>query len=491
MATNLSSGYLPGSMSNIRKSILQVNTSNAGGGAAKVASDLARAYRAMGHNAWLVVGEKIGNNPQNISIQNDSHRNWWTRACLAAESGLLESFGRRRGAGRIASWLHGWIGQPKRMLERQLGHEDFDFPGSHQLLALAKDYPDLIHCHNLHGSYFDLRTISDLSNKVPVVMTLHDAWLLSGHCAHSFDCEKWKAGCGNCPDLSIYPEVLRDATARNWQLKKSIYSRSQIYVATPSQWLMNRVNESNLVPSIVDQRVINNGVDLSVFFPADKRMAREILGIPQNASVLLFAANGIKRKIWRDYESMRATVEIVSQRLPDQNVVFLAVGEEEGMDQGNQSNIRLIPYQSDPKVVANYYVAADVYIHAALADTFPTAIVEALACGTPVVASAVGGIPEQVRGLDTSPIWPNTTRESDSTGILTEPGNPQQMAQAAITLLTDEELHKRLSENAAQDALRRFDMRVQVNKYLDWYSEILFNRSAELSATHPVAEAIA
>jgi hypothetical protein len=58
------------------------------------------------------------------------------------------------------------------------------------------------------------------------MLTLHDAWLLSGHCAHSFDCQRWKTGCGECPDLDVYPASPRDATACNWRRKREILAEA-------------------------------------------------------------------------------------------------------------------------------------------------------------------------------------------------------------------------------------------------------------------------
>src|SRR5439155_11546406 len=119
--------------------------------------------------------------------------------------------------------------------------------------------PDLVHCHNLHAKYFDLRVLPWLSRQVPVVLTLHDAWMLSGLCCHSFDCERWRTGCGQCPHLTLYPTIypgIPDATHLNWKRKRKIYRRSRLYVATPSRWLMQKVKQSILAPAVIEARVI-------------------------------------------------------------------------------------------------------------------------------------------------------------------------------------------------------------------------------------------
>jgi glycosyltransferase involved in cell wall biosynthesis len=126
--------------------------------------------------------------------------------------------------------------------------------------------------------------------------------------------------------------------------------------------------------------------------------------------------------------------------------------------------------------VAAFYQAADVYVHAARvgAENHSLAVLEALACGVPVVATAVGGIPEQVNSL-TSPFseGESPSDAGGATGILTPPGDPKALADAVGLLIDDDTLLRAMSSNAAQDARRRFDLQTQVNAYLDWYGEIV------------------
>jgi glycosyltransferase involved in cell wall biosynthesis len=375
------------------------------------------------------------------------------------------------------------IGQPHRWLDIRQGKEDFHFPATWRLLDFLPNRPDILHCQNMHVGYFDLRALPWLSHQVPVVLTLHDAWLLSGHCAHSFGCERWKIGCGQCPDLTIYPAIRRDATAYNWKRKRKIFAQSRFYVATPSQWLMDKVEQSILAVAIVAARVIPYGVDLTIFHPTDRQTVRAALGIEQDIKVLLFVANSIRRNVWKDYQFMRNVVAQIGGQLAGQRVLFIALGDDGFGERIGQVEIRFVPYQKAPETVARYYQAADVYIHAAKADTFPIAIIEALACGIPVVATAVGGIPEQVKGAELANeklCISNLNRSAphEATGFLVPPRDEKVMIAAIKRLLTDESLRCRLGENAANDAQKRFDLERQVDEYLEWYEEICHNSTA-------------
>ena len=193
---------------------------------------------------------------------------------------------------------------------------------------------------------------------------------------------------------------------------------------------------------------------------------------------------------------IRATIAQVAEKLGRKSVLFVALGENGPTKKIDQAEVRFVPYQKDPQTVARYYQAADLYVHAAKVDTFPTTILEALACGTPVVATAVGGIPEQVKGLGISnlgfriaegglPTFDlNRYELGDATGVLVAPGDAEAMAEGVIALLTNDFSRSRLGENAANDARERFDLQRQVSRYLEWYQTIIENWNSEPSAPH-------
>jgi glycosyltransferase involved in cell wall biosynthesis len=444
--------------------ILQVSTFDVSGGAERIAWNLARSYRERGHQSLLAVGHKLGDDPEVLVVPNDEQRGRWSHFWLSAQAHVRPLEGRVRGPALLGA-LAGMVGEPGRAFDHYRGIEGFRFPGTWRLLTLTDQPPHIVHCHNLHGHYFDLRALPWLSQEASVVLTLHDAWLLSGHCAHSFDCERWKTGCGHCPDLTIDPAVRRDATAYNWRRKSEIFKSSHLHVATPSRWLMQKVEQSMLADGVVDARVIPNGVDLSIFRPTGREEARENLRIRKDARVVLIAANAIRTNIWKDYQSARSAFALAAERLHGQEVILLVLGEDAPAERVGAAEIRFVPYQTDLAAVARYYQAADVYLHTARADTFPNTVLEALACGTPVVATNVGGIPEQIADAQT--------------GFLVRPSDARALGDRLTQLLSDTELRERMGVEAVNTARRTFDFRRQADTYLEWYHELVHRQSPE------------
>ncbi|MGD0751129.1 MAG: glycosyltransferase [Anaerolineales bacterium] len=434
--------------------ILQVNTTDRGGGAEGATWNLFQSYRNRGHPSWLAVGRKLTYDPDVFLIPNKQYLPGWTRFWRKISEQIAS--GPFSFTAKLA-WGMGMVPLGKQWVESKLGRENFNWPGTRDLLDLPPQYPEIVHCHNLHANYFDLRLLPWLSAQAPLILNLHDAWLLSGHCAHSFNCERWKIGCGQCPDLTIYPAISRDATSYNWERKRGIYSKSRLYIVTVSQWLAQKVQESMLQG--VSCQVIPNGIALNIFHPGDKRSAREQLGIPQHLKVVLYAANGGRYSRWRSFDQLEAAlIQLANLNFGD--LMLICLGElkssQETITNGLHAQYRL--FERDPDCMALYYQAADIYVSPALAESFGKAVIEAMACGTPVVATKVGGNIEQIT--------------DGVTGCLVPISDVAAMAEAIQRLLGDENLRKTMGSAAAEYARRHFSLELQVDSFLNWYTEV-------------------
>lgn len=443
--------------------ILQVNSVDVGGGSARVAAALHHAYRKRGHNAWLTVGHKLGGDSHTLPIGHDLAASRWRRPFWRAESIVAQ---RRFRAFRWLRYALLMAADPRRVADWYQGYEDFRYPGTARLLDSTGPAIDMLHFHNLHGRYFDLRQLPRLTAMAPSILSLHDAWLLSGHCAHSLDCERWRQGCGHCPDLSLYPAVLRDATAENWQRKQEIYERSRYHVISPCQWLADRVIDSPLAAGLLGIRVIPHGVDLSRFQPGNLSLARRQLALPQNEQIILMVANGMRRNPWKGFQVAHQAFSTLSGQGRQKPLLVLVIGDSAAEEKLGNVTIRYVPFLRDQASLARYYQAADLFLSASIAEVSPLSIMEALASGTPVVATAVGGVPEQITS------WPLAAADS-ANGILVPSGDSAAMADAMTRLLDDELLRQALGRNALQRARAEFDFDVQVERYLAYYREII------------------
>jgi len=359
---------------------------------------------------------------------------------------------------RILSFLK-LLSEPGRLVRNLRGMEDFDQPMTYRIPDRIEPRPNVIHAHNLFGNYFDLRELPRISSSLPVVITLHDMWALTGHCSHPLECERWLKACGNCPHLELPPALTRDGTASNLALKRKVYSQSRLNIATPSQWLMNQVGRSILADYVTSSRIIPNGIDQQFFRPGDKNVARKHLGIPESSRVLLFVAAGNRQNPWKDYDTLDRAVGMLAKRLEPMNLVLLVPGDSFENIGASNLEVKSVPWTNEKEQLARYYQAADLYLHAAHAENFPNVIIEALSCGVPVVGTRTGGIPEQIH--------------EEATGYVVPQSDAEAMADKAYALLSDRQKLAFFSQNAADDARGKYSLERMGNEYLEWFEELL------------------
>lgn len=252
--------------------------------------------------------------------------------------------------------------------------------------------PSIVHLHNIHGHNVDLNALFTYlkEEKLKVVWTFHDCWAFTGYCPYFTlaQCDKWKTKCNDCPQRKAYSWFF-DKSEWLYEKKKELFSDLDLTIVTPSQWLADLVKQSFLKSYPV--KVINNGIDLSVFKPTDSDFKAKH-GIRENQHVILGVAFG-----WGKSKGLDVFVEL-SKRLPE-NYRIVLVGTSEKTDKQLPENIISIRRTQDQAALAEIYTAADLFVNTTREENFPTVNIEALACGTPVLTFNTGGSPEIIDDL--------------------------------------------------------------------------------------------
>lgn len=320
---------------------------------------------------------------------------------------------------------------------------------TYKLLKTIDEFkPDIIHLHNLHDSYINLSMLFSYIKKhnVPTVWTLHDCWAFTGQCPHFtiVKCDKWKAGCHNCPQYKEYPASLYDNTKKMWQLKKKWFTGvKNMTIVTPSEWLAGLARESYLKQYPIE--VINNGIDLNVFKPT-KSNFRERYEIPAEKHIILGVSFA-----WGYRKGLDCFVEM-AEKLGEQYQIVL-VGTDDEIDKNLPQNIVSIHRTQNQKELAEIYSAADVFAMPTREENYPTVNMEAIACGTPVVTFDVGGCAETI---DTS------------TGIIVSVNEIDKLIEAIKVICReriDPEVCKKRAKNHSQD--------LKYMEYLELYLKVI------------------
>jgi glycosyltransferase involved in cell wall biosynthesis len=322
---------------------------------------------------------------------------------------------------------------------------------------------EVVNLHNLHGGYFNYLALPWLTTEKPTCWSLHDMWSLTGHCAYSYDCDRWKTGCYRCPLLHsrgeerrlLAPEAtLVDVSRLVWHLKKNLYRRSRLTIVVGSTWMREQVSQSILGDCA---RVVHipDGTDLAVFRPIERAAARQSLDIPQDVRVVLIYATPANAR-----KGLNFALEALELLQPRHSSWVISVGERDVLGQlPGRFPIRQLGFLQSDTLRNVAYCAADVFLQPTLADNLPLTVLDSLASGTPVVAFRVGGVPDAVRHLQT--------------GYLAAYKNAEDLAKGLGVILNDSDLRSRMSQRCRQVAEQEFSLETQAARYAELYQDLL------------------
>ena len=254
--------------------------------------------------------------------------------------------------------------------------------------------PDVIHIHNIHGYFLNYKMLFEYLKEagIPVIWTVHDCWLYTGHCYYysSIGCDKWMNGCGNCPQRTAFPASwFIDRSKQNLKDKSESFNsiKDKLTIVPVSEWIRGEMSRSILKDC--HYQVIHNGIDLNVFdVQPDDKAVREKYGLGDKHVILGLASIWSKEKGWDDFMEM--------SKMLNGDEVIVMVGVTEEQQKRLPENVVGIRRTENVRQLAELYSAAVAFVNPTWQDNYPTVNLEAIACGTPVVTYRTGGSIEAV-----------------------------------------------------------------------------------------------
>jgi glycosyltransferase involved in cell wall biosynthesis len=417
--------------------IVHLSTSDAAGGAARAAHRVHEGLRRLGHDSRMIVDQKWSIDPLVTKFKPsqaivDRLRHRLRKRRMEADAAPYKTT-RPPHAEPFIDDRTEFAGEPYR------NFPDADVINLHWVAKFV-DY----------GPAFDFFASRPT---VPLVWRLADMGPTTGGCLYDQGCGKFTATCGACPMLGSTVEL--DLSRSVWQRKHAALSKvsdDRLHLVATSRWIAEQASKSSLLGRF-KATIIPNALDPQTFRGHDKMFSRDVLGLPRDARIVLFAADSVKDRR-KGFAELAAALEGIEGM---DDIVCASIGGHEPKVAAR----RLIHLGkiSDDRVMSLAYSAADLFVIPSLQESFGQTVIEAMACGTPVVGFASGGIADTVR--------------PGETGDLAPTGDVPALRAAIVKLLNDREGRARMGTRAREIVLAEYVLDVQAKQYEALYQSLL------------------
>jgi glycosyltransferase involved in cell wall biosynthesis len=346
-------------------------------------------------------------------------------------------------------------GLPQHLYPRRIPHNFSPaWMAGRGLTAAAALCPDLIHLHWIVEGFVQIEALRSI--RCPVVWTFHDSWPFTGGCHLPGSCRNYQESCGCCPVLGS--TRMRDLSKRVWARKRKAWSGLNLTCVAPSRWLADCASASSLLEGHRVE-VIPNGIDVSVYRPGDRLAARAALGLPTDRRLIVFGANHALSDLNKGFDLLQAALAGLSpgERAESELVLFGEDADSQVPDCGML--VRNLGVLREEKSIVQLYQAADLFAVPSRQENLPNMVMEAMACGTPCVAFAVGGLPDLIRhGVE---------------GYLATPGDSADLGRGIAWVLEDSVRRESLAARARDKIVGEFSLGGTVSRYLQLYRDLL------------------
>ena len=312
---------------------------------------------------------------------------------------------------------------------------------------------DIIHLHWICGGMLRIEELKQINK--PIIWTLHDMWAFTGGCHYSDGCDRFQQDCGNCPQLDRSGKD--DLSWSILRRKKKAWNWLDITIVTPSRWLAECAKESSLFKNRRIE-VIHNGLDLNLFKPIAKTTARKIWDLPVDKKLVLFGAMSATSDHRKGFDLLYEGLKQLSAQWSDKADLIVFGSSELENPPNFGLPVHYLGRLHDDVSLSLLYAAVDVMVTPSRQDNLPNTVVESLACGTPVVAFDIGGMPDMI--------------DHKLNGYLAKPFETSDLAAGINWVLSDNSRYKELCIKAREKAVTCFDIEKIAGQYESLYQEI-------------------
>lgn len=415
--------------------ILILNTSESIGGAAVAAKRLKNALLKAGESVIMLVRDRQTTDRNVIEVNTN-------------------------GINRKINWLHFVWERLVIFFNNSLNRENlFKVSiancGVNSNVLSAVNGMDIIHLHWINQGFLSLKQIKEITKSgKPVIWTMHDMWPFTAICHYSWDCERFYSECGMCPFLKSSNEC--DLSHRVWK-KKRFFNSSGIQFVAVSSWLAKQAQKSSLMKGL-DIKVIPNVIDTTVFFQKDQVKIRKSFCLPLDKKIILMGAARLDDPI-KGFQYLKDALKILSLNRKDILLVLF------GSIKNNESFFQelSVPYISlglltDNNQISDLYSAADITVVPSLYETFGQTLIEAMACGCPVVSFDNSGQTDII--------------DHKVNGYLAEYKNSTDLAKG-ISWILDNNDQRALKDACIKNVHEHYTEQIVAEQYIKLYSELL------------------
>lgn len=414
--------------------VLQLNYSGLNGGAARAAYRIHQALRGSGIDSQMLVNvAELGD----WTVQGPTSK--WAKTMVRIRPHL---------ATPMRKLLH--TGNP-------IIHSPAVVPSCWPQRIKASD-ADVVHLHWVQGEMLSIADIARI--RKPIVWTLHDMWAFCGAEHYTTD-YRWRDGYRR--DNRPAHERGFDLNRNTWLRKRNCWRRP-MQIVCPSQWLADCVRASALMHEWPVKQV-PNPIDTDRWQPIDQRLARQLLGLPQDDPLLLFGAMGGGNDPRKGMDLLLAALTHLHAEPSLQNLQLVVFGQLAPQSPPQPGfPVHYTGHLHDDISLRAFYSAADAMVVPSRQEAFGQTASEAHACGTPVVAFNTCGLTDIVGDR--------------VTGALAEPFDPASLAAAIRWVLEDSHRCRELGAAARQRAERLWNPKRVAGMYAEVYGQAIESFSA-------------